>query len=55
MLGKLSWSSIPFDNPIELGAVAFMGLVVVAVLALVTKERAWGYLWKEWLTSVGCC
>lgn len=52
MLGKLNWSSIPFDNPIELGAVAFMGLVVLAVLAVVTKARAWGYLWTEWLTSV---
>jgi len=51
-LGRLTWADIPFDNPIEMGAVVFMGLVVAAVLGVVTYYRAWGYLWKEWITSV---
>ncbi|WP_428376141.1 cytochrome o ubiquinol oxidase subunit I [Lichenicoccus sp.] len=52
MLGKLTWADIPFDNPIEMGAVGFMGIVVAAVLGLVTWYRQWPYLWREWLTSV---
>jgi len=52
MFGKLSLSSIPWDNPIIMGAVSgtlFLGLVV---LALITYHQKWTYLWKEWLTSV---
>ncbi|TLU73789.1 cytochrome o ubiquinol oxidase subunit I [Lichenicoccus roseus] len=52
MLGKLTWADIPFDNPIEMGAVLFMGGVVAVVLGLVTWYRQWPYLWREWLTSV---
>jgi cytochrome o ubiquinol oxidase subunit I len=52
MLGNLTLAAIPFSNPIELGAVVFMGIVVIAVLGAVTKYRLWGYLWTEWITSV---
>ena len=52
MFGKLSLSDIPYHEPILVGT--FIGVVVVAVLALaaITYFRAWGYLWKEWFTSV---
>ncbi len=52
MLGTLTWASIPLDNPIELGAVVFMALVVLCVGGAVTYFRQWPYLWREWLTSV---
>jgi len=52
LLGKLTWSAIPFDQPIVMGATAFMALVVVAVLGWITLKRAWPYLWNEWITSV---
>jgi cytochrome o ubiquinol oxidase subunit 1 len=52
LLGKLSWAAIPFDQPIILGATAFMGLLVAFVLGWVTYKRAWPYLWSEWITSV---
>ena len=26
LLGRISWSAIPFDQPIIMGATAFMGL-----------------------------
>src|ERR1700739_297631 len=52
LLGKLDWSAIPFQQPIVMGATAFMALVVLAVLGFVTMRRAWPYLWREWLTSV---
>src|ERR1700747_3188440 len=52
LLGKLSWSAIPFDQPIIMGATAFMVLVVVGVVGWVTVKGWWPYLWREWITSV---
>ncbi|MGH8181122.1 MAG: cbb3-type cytochrome c oxidase subunit I, partial [Steroidobacteraceae bacterium] len=52
MLGKLTLSAIPYQNPIVMGAVAFMALTVVAVLGVITLFGKWRYVWTEWLTSV---
>ena len=52
MLGKLSWSAIPFDQPIPLIAAALVGVVLVAVLGWVVVKGHLPYLWKEWITSV---
>jgi cytochrome o ubiquinol oxidase subunit I len=52
LLGKLSWSAIPFDQPIIMGATGFMALLIGSVLLWVTFKGAWPYLWREWLTSV---
>ncbi len=52
MLGKLTLSAIPYQNPIVMGAVAFMVLVVIAVVGTITMLGKWKYLWTEWLTSV---
>ncbi|MDE2451810.1 MAG: cytochrome o ubiquinol oxidase subunit I [Gammaproteobacteria bacterium] len=52
MLGKLTLSAIPYQNPIVMGAVVFMVLTAVAVLGAVTLFGKWKYLWTEWLTSV---
>ncbi len=52
LLGRLTWSAIPFNQPIIMGATGFMVLLVVGVLALITVKGWWTYLWEEWLTSV---
>ncbi|MBB2174568.1 cytochrome o ubiquinol oxidase subunit I [Gluconacetobacter johannae] len=52
MLGKLSWSDIPFDVPILVGTFAGAAIAGLAVFGLITYYGKWGYLWKEWLTSV---
>ncbi|MDE2517790.1 MAG: cytochrome o ubiquinol oxidase subunit I [Rhodospirillales bacterium] len=52
MMGKLTLSAIPYNIPIVMGAVAGMIIAAVTVLGLVTYFRLWGYLWKNWLTSV---
>ncbi|HEY3656131.1 MAG TPA: cytochrome o ubiquinol oxidase subunit I [Steroidobacteraceae bacterium] len=52
MLGKLSWSAIPFDQPIPMAASLFITVGVFSVLGLVTWKKWWPYLWREWLTSV---
>jgi cytochrome o ubiquinol oxidase subunit 1 len=52
LLGKLSWSAVPLDQPIIMGATAFMVLLVVSVVGWVTLKGYLPYLWREWLTSV---
>ncbi|WP_423392610.1 cytochrome o ubiquinol oxidase subunit I [Burkholderia sp. LMG 21824] len=52
MFGKLTLSAIPFDQPIIMGAGAFMGLVVLGILAALTITGQWKWLWTQWLTTV---
>src|ERR1700729_2998536 len=52
MLGRLSWSAIPFDVPVVMIAAGSVGFVIFCVLALVTYKGWWPYLWREWITSV---
>ena len=52
MLGKLTWSAIPFDQPIVVGAGVVVGAVLVAVMGLVLVKGWLPYLWREWITSV---
>src|SRR5438309_713977 len=52
MFGKLSWSTIPFDQPIPLGAALSVMLVLAGVLVWITVKGHWPYLWREWITSV---
>ncbi|MDB6042052.1 MAG: Cytochrome bo3 quinol oxidase subunit 1 apoprotein [Gammaproteobacteria bacterium] len=52
MLGRLSLAAIPFDQPIVMITVGTIGVVLFAVLALVTVKGWWPYLWREWITSV---
>ena len=52
MLGKLDWSTIPFDQPIPLIAAAAIGVILAAVLGWITVKGHWPYLWNEWITSV---
>ena len=52
MLGKLTWSAVPWDQPIPLiaGAAVFAAFVAVIVWAIVAGHMP--YLWREWITSV---
>ena len=52
MLGKLSWSAIPFDQPIPLVTGAIVLVVIFAVLVWVVVKGHMPYLWREWITSV---
>jgi cytochrome o ubiquinol oxidase subunit I len=52
MLGKLTWSAIPWDQPIPLAASGVVIVVVIGVLALVLVKGWFPYLWREWITSV---
>src|ERR1700754_720965 len=52
IFGRLTLDSIPYHEPILI--VTFAGVAVggIAVFALLTYFRLWGYLWTEWFTSV---
>jgi len=50
-LGKLTFADIPHD-PIIISTLIGAGIGGLLVLALITKFKLWGYLWKEWFTSV---
>ena len=52
MLGKLTWSAIPFDQPIPLFAAGLVGVVIVGTLIYITVKGWLPYLWKEWITTV---
>jgi cytochrome o ubiquinol oxidase subunit 1 len=52
IFGKLTLQAIPYNNPIIMGAGGVMALVALIVLGVVTYYRQWGYLWREWLTSI---
>jgi cytochrome o ubiquinol oxidase subunit 1 len=52
MLGNLSWAAIPLQQPLPLYAMGVVGIVILAVLGVITKKGWWPYLWREWLTSV---
>lgn len=52
LFGKLDISSVPWHDPIIMGAGAGMVGAAVLVLGLTTWFKLWPYVWKEWLTSV---
>ena len=52
MLGKLSWSAIPFSEPLPLISTAVVVIIILVALGIVTVKGWWPYLWREWLTSV---
>jgi cytochrome o ubiquinol oxidase subunit 1 len=52
MLGRLSWAAIPLYQPLPLYAMGVVGIIILAVLGVITRKGWWPYLWREWLTSV---
>jgi len=52
MFGKLTWSAIPYDQPIPMAASVLVVVIVLGVLAWVFLKGWFPYLWREWITSV---
>ncbi|MDL2400251.1 cytochrome o ubiquinol oxidase subunit I [Rhizobium mayense] len=52
IFGRLTLDQIPYHEPILV--VTFLGVAVggIALLGLLTYFRLWGFLWKEWFTSI---
>ena len=51
LLGRLSLDAIPYHEPILVGTFVVVALGAGAVLAALTHFRAWGPLWRDWITS----
>lgn len=51
LLGRLSWAAIPYD-PIVIGTFCVVALGGLSLLVLITRYKLWGYLWREWFTTV---
>ncbi|MGA0600004.1 cytochrome o ubiquinol oxidase subunit I [Caulobacter sp. KR2-114] len=52
LFGRLTWDALPLHEPILLATFAGVAVAGLAVLGLITRHRLWGYLWREWFTSV---
>ncbi|WP_248732473.1 cytochrome o ubiquinol oxidase subunit I [Pseudomonas sp. MWU13-2517] len=52
MFGKLSWDAVPTEQPIIMYTLAVVALIGAGIFAWVTWKGYWGYLWREWFTSV---
>ena len=52
VFGRLSLESFPIHEPILIGTFAVVALLGVGILGLMFRFRLWGWLWREWLTSV---
>ena len=52
LLGRLALSEIPYTNPILAPLFVVIVLAGIALVAGVTYYGKWGYLWKEWFTTV---
>ena len=52
LFGKLTLEAIPYHEPILVATFIAVALGGLAVLGALTYFRLWGYLWKEWFTSI---
>ncbi|MCC6067663.1 cytochrome o ubiquinol oxidase subunit I [Ferrovum sp. PN-J185] len=52
LFGRLTLDAIPYQNPIIMGTVGTVTVLGVLLVAWLTYQRRWAYLWNEWFTSV---
>ena len=52
MFGKLTLDAVPWHEPIIMGTGAVVAVLGLMLLAAITLAGKWGYLWREWITSV---
>ena len=52
IFGRLSLDSLPLHEPVIVATFFGVALGGLALLGALTYFRLWGYLWKEWFTSI---
>ncbi|WP_348753744.1 cbb3-type cytochrome c oxidase subunit I, partial [uncultured Aquincola sp.] len=52
LLGRLTLGALPLHEPIILATFAGVAVGGLVLLALMTRYRVWGPLWRDWLTSI---
>jgi len=52
LFGRLTWEAIPYHEPILLVTFVVVAIVGLVILGALTYFRAWGPLWRDWVTSI---
>jgi cytochrome o ubiquinol oxidase subunit 1 len=52
IFGRLSWASFPVHEPILLVTFIVVMLLGLGIVGAVTRYRLWGWLWREWFTTM---
>ena len=52
IFGRLTLDAIPYREPILIATFIAVAVGGTALLGALTYFRLWGYLWKEWFTSI---
>jgi cytochrome o ubiquinol oxidase subunit 1 len=52
LLGRFTLDALPLHEPIVVATFCGVALGGIALLGAITYFKLWGYLWKEWFTSV---
>ncbi|MDR3400436.1 MAG: cytochrome o ubiquinol oxidase subunit I [Pandoraea sp.] len=52
IFGRLTLEAIPYHEPILLATFAGVAIGGIVVLGAITYFKLWGYLWREWFTSI---
>jgi len=52
IFGRLTLEAIPYHEPILLATFAGVAVGGIVVLGAITYFKLWGYLWREWFTSI---
>ncbi|GLQ76615.1 cytochrome ubiquinol oxidase subunit I [Mesorhizobium huakuii] len=52
IFGRLTLDSLPLHEPIVVATFVAVALGGIALLGAITYFKLWGYLWREWFTSV---
>lgn len=51
MFGRLTLDALPKDL-VTIGGAATMAVALIGIVLLITKLKRWGWLWREWITSL---
>lgn len=52
IFGRLTLDAIPYHEPILVATFAAVALGGIAVVGAISYFKLWGYLWREWFTTV---
>ncbi|VVE38241.1 cytochrome o ubiquinol oxidase subunit I [Pandoraea capi] len=52
IFGRLTLEAIPYHEPILLATFAGVAIGGIVVVGVITYFKLWGYLWREWFTSI---
>lgn len=52
VFGRLTWDALPLHDPILLATFVAVAIGGVFIVAALTYFRAWGPLWRDWITSI---